>query len=276
MSYYDYLSEEEKLNPIIRDVAKAIWNKTYELFKDDFCESSITNIASNIIWCLSMEYNPTCGLFNLIGIEDSMDKMKSFKVYCEDNQYKFKYISPDFLISNIDLICKSTKLNELLAFIKETLSKQSSSVDLLQREYYDYKNLPSSTGMSLESLPIAEYLYKYEKVKTIKTAVKESDGKNINWKLVPNDSEFWKEDIVLEDMVYVWSSVEKFSRFLDKDARWGFIDVVSKDRYYMPDNVNGIRDCRCGRAVFLDKETGLYGYISPFGDVLIEDRKSVV
>ena len=78
------------------------------------------------------------------------------------------------------------------------LSKQNPRLNILQRDYYDYKNLPSSTGMSLESLPIAEYLYKYEKVKTIKTAVKESDGKSINWKLVPNDSEFWKEDIVLE------------------------------------------------------------------------------
>lgn len=195
MSYYDYLYEEENLNPIIRDVAKAIWNKTYDLFKDDFCESSITNIASDIIWCLSMEYNPTCGLFNLISIEDSMNKMNSFKEYCEDNQCKFKYKSPDFLINNIELICKSTKLNELLAFIKETLSKQSSNANFLQREYYDYKNLPSSTAESLESLPIAEYLYKYEKVKTIKTAVKESDGKNMNWKLVTNDSEFWNEEL---------------------------------------------------------------------------------
>ena len=68
MSYddFDFLFEEKELDPIIRDVAKAIWNKTYELFKDDFCEFSITNIASDIIWCLSMEYNPTYGIFNLI------------------------------------------------------------------------------------------------------------------------------------------------------------------------------------------------------------------
>ena len=277
MSYddFDFLFEEKELDPIIRDVAKAIWNKTYELFKDDFCESSITNIASDIIWCLSMEYNPTYGIFNLIDIEDSANKIRSFKDYCKDNEYKFNYKSPDFLADNIELICSSSKLSELLVFIRDILSKQDPRLNILQRDYYDYKNLPSSTGMSLESLPIAEYLYKYEKVKTIKTAVKESDGKSINWKLVPNDSEFWKEDIVLEDMIYVWSSVEKYSRFLDKDARWGFIDVVSKDRYYMPDNVDGIRDCRCGRAVFLDKKTGLYGYISPFGDVLIEPRFSV-
>ena len=125
MSYYDFLSEEEKLNPIIGDVAKSIWNKTYELFKDDFCESSITSIAYDIIWCLSMEYNPTYGIFNLIDIEDSANKIRSFKDYCKDNEYKFKYKSPDFLADNIELICSSSKLNELLVFIRDILSKQN-------------------------------------------------------------------------------------------------------------------------------------------------------
>lgn len=290
-AYFEYLTKENLLEPKLRDITKSIWNKAHSIFCDKYKNEHITNLICDVIICLSIEKEGTGSLFDIIGIADAKGKNNFIKRYYENNGKRFDYIlnpntlfphkyHPHFLLSNnrFEIILQSKEFSELLAFLKETIAN-NPALNLLRRELYNSKPIilaPSPSYDKRFSIPtIIDYLCEYETTKACKTAVKHYGDHKAQWLLKPDNSWFWEEDIVLNDMFYVWSSCERFSRFIDKDARWGFIDVEANKRYYMPDYVDELKDCRCGRAVFLDKRSGLYGYISPEGRVIIEPKYEI-
>lgn len=290
-TYFEYLAKEHLLQPILRDITKSLWNKAHSIFYDNYKNVDITNLICDVIMCLSIEKEGAGSLFDIIGIADAKEKNNFIKRYYDDNGERFDYIlnpktlyphnyHPRFLLSNnrFERILISKEFCELLSILKEIIT-HNSALNLLHKELYLSLPIILDTPPSYDkrfSIPtIIDYLCEYETTKACKTAVKHNDGHQTQWFLKPKNSWFWEEDIILNDMSYVWSSCERFSRFIDKDAKWGFIDVETHQRYYMPDFVNELKDCRCGRAVFLDKRSGLFGYISPEGKILIEPKYEI-
>ena len=251
--------------------AKSIWDKTYAIYNEDFQALSNTELACDILWCISLENSMDCSIFDVINIEDDTYKVDFFKRYFEINNHNFRNYTPNFLKNNIEVICQSSKLNKLLVSIEETLSELIPLFDLPKEDYSKQKQLQCVVKPILMN-----YLFEYEKAKTNKEIIKKTSTQ-YTWILQSKMPKYnyWKDDdIVLEDMAYVWPSEEGYSRFLDKNARWGFIDVIINKRYYMPDDVIDLRDYKCGRAVYLDKNSALYGFIDLKGNVLIKPKFS--
>ena len=290
-AYFEYLTKEHLLNPILRDVTKSLWNKAHSIFHDNYNNLDITNLICDVIMCLSIEKEGTGSLFDIIEIEDAKGKNNFINRYYDDNGERFDYIlnpttlyphnySPFFLLSNnrFKKLLLSKEICELLSVLKDTIS-HNSTLNLLHKDLYNslpgILDSPSSYDKRFSIPTIIDYLCEYEITKACKTAVRHKGDHQTHWFLKPMNSWFWEEDIIMNDMFYVWSSCERFSRFIDKDARWGFINVETNQRYYMPEYVNELKDCRCGRAVFLDKRSGLFGYISPEGRILIEPKYEI-
>ncbi len=204
-------------------------------------------------------------LFDIINLYETNQKISFLNTYFAQlkkvpegyDPYNLKFIE-----NNLEIICQSTKLNELMVTFKEVSDRVGKDLLLMIDESYVDDNFFHSSILS-----------KYAMVKMGKIAIKERGENGIRWRIITCGPKYWNdEDIVLDDMAFVWAPIGGYSRFLDKNSNWGFLDVVANQRYYMPENVNYIGDCVYDRAVFEDKNSGLYGYVDYKGIVVIEPK----
>lgn len=265
LSYEESYAEIKK--PIYLESAKILWDKTYELYNCNFEPIDIDKLPSGILFCLDKEteFNMDCSLFDIINqnLYDTNKKINFFKTYF--TQLKkvpegYEPYIPKFLEDNLEIICQSTKLNELMATFKEVSDRVGKDLLLMIDGAYFNETC-------------FQHLSNYAMVKMNKKVIKERGENGIRWRIKSLVQKYWNdEDIVLEDMAFVWAPIAGYSRFLDKNGNWGFLDVISKLMYYMPKNYNSIGDCVYDRAVFEDKNSGLYGYINHRGIIIIEPK----
>ena len=258
MTYAEKVEETQK--PIYKKSAKLLWDKTYSIFKNDLYLANIYNISHEVLWCIEMEsrYNCILSIYDIINIKSYNEKISFLNKYLDELKIKSNFYEPRIIKGNLNKLCEETKLNELILYFKEiSYIIGNDLMFLIDGAYFDQCEY--------------DYLYNYHHLKTNKKTVKEVNEFQTIWKIKAENNDLWKEeDIVLEDMAFVWNSFNGYSRFLDTCGRWGFIDVVANERHYMPDNIYSIRDLRWDRAVFLDKDNGLYGYVDRKGKVVIE------
>lgn len=260
MTYAEKVEETQK--PIYKKSAKLLWDKTYSIFKNDLYLANIYDISHEVLWCIEMEsrYNCILSIYDIINIKSYNEKISFLNKYLEELKIKSNFYEPRIIKGNLNKLCEETKLNELILYFKEiSYIIGNDLMFLICGAYFNECEY--------------DYLGNYHSLRTHKKIVKEVNRTQTIWKIKANISELWEEeDIVLEDMAFVWPSFRGYSRFLDNSGRWGFIDIVANERYYMPDNIYSIRDLRWGRAVFLDKNNGLYGYVDCKGKVVIEPK----
>lgn len=258
MTYTEVL--EEVKNPIYKDSAKVIWDSTYDLFKDNFEIVDIYSISSSILESINKEilYNLDYSIFDLIRTSDA--EIKHFlQVYINAiTAANHNYNPLQFIQSNLDTICIGTKLKELICIFKGiSLTIGKDRMYLINGAYDDGK---------------LYFLMNYCIAKKNKITIKEIVNTKIKWRIKLDSKQWHEDDIVLEDMSFVWPSHNGYSRFIDNNGNWGFINVIENKRYYMPDYVHSMRDYLCGRAVYLDSRNKLYGYIDVKGNILIEPK----
>ena len=264
LSYEEKKAEIRK--PIYLESAKILWDKTYDLYKYDFKLADIVELPSGILFCLDKEtvFGIDISLFDIINLYETNQKTSFLNTYFAQLKKVpegYKPYIPEFLENNLEIICQSTKLNELMVTFKEVSDRVGKDLLLLIDEYIDETGFPFS------------FLFEYAMVKKNKKVIKERGENGIRWRIKSRIQKYWNdEDIVLDDMAFVWTPFGGYSRFLDKNSNWGFLDVVANQRYYMPENVNYIGDYVCERAVFEDKNSGLYGYVDYKGIVVIEPK----
>lgn len=264
LDYNDSYAEIRK--PIYLESAKILWDKTYELYSCNFEPIDIANLPRGILFCLDKEteFNMDSSLFDIINIYDTNRKISFLNTYFAQLKKVpegYTPYVPEFLVNNLEIICQSTKLNELMTTFKEVSDRVGK--DLLLMINGAYFN---------ESCFL--HLSNYAIVKMNKKVIKERGENGIRWRIKSQGPKCWNdEDIVLEDMAFVWAPNAGYSRFLDKNGNWGFLNVISKLMYYMLlQNYNYIGDCAYDRAVFEDKNSGLYGYINHKGIIVIEPK----
>lgn len=259
MTYEEKRAEARK--PIYREYAKIIWTKTYVLFKTDF-EYEISTIARNILSSIEMEskYNISYSIFEVIPLVSFDEKKKFMQAYIDQlssiTSYKFNPLK--FIQDNIDSICNGNKLNELISLFK-------SISDKIGKHLITFIDGANDIGLY--------HLTNYGHVLSRRTAVKEACKDSCVWKIKCKDNDIWGEkDIVLDDMTFVWPSYSGYSRFIDNYGRWGFLNVMENQRFYLPEYVHSVRDFICKRAAYLDNRNGLYGYIDTRGNIVIEPK----
>ena len=265
LSYEERNAEIKKT--IYFESAKILWDKTYDLYKDVFKLSDIEKLTSCILYCLDKEteFSMDICLFDIINLYETNQIISFLNTYFAQLKKIPEGYDPytlKFLEDNLEIICQSTKLNELMVTFKEVSDRVGKDLLLMiDKTYVDKFGFPYSI--------LSEYII----VKIHKKVIKERGGNGIRWRIISYDPKYWnEEDIVLDDMAFVWAPIGGYSRFLDKNSNWGFLDVIANQRYYMPENVNHIGDCFCNRAVFEDKNSGLYGYVDYKGIVVIEPK----
>lgn len=263
LSYEESYAEIRK--PIYLESAKILWDKTYDLYKYDFKLADINELPSGILFCLDKEtvFGMDISLFDIINLNEANQKISFLNEYFAQLKKVpegYKPYIPKFLEDNLEIICQSTKLNELMVTFKEVSDRVGK--DLLLMIDGAYFNETCFLHLS-----------NYAIVKMNKIVIKERGENGIRWRIKSRVQKYWNdEDIVLDDIAFMWAPIGGYSRFLDKNSNWGFLDVVANQRYYMPENVNYIGDYVCERALFEDKNSGLYGYVDYKGIVVIEPK----
>lgn len=267
MTYEEKLQEVQK--PIYKDSAKVIIDMAFSIFKDNLEPNDIYQLSLELLINLIDEYrlNLNESIFDIIELSDKTEKERFVQNYInlisKDKIHK-ESVENQIIVKKIHIICEQLKLNSLLTCIKEVVEK------------IGYKNISFvfggyiSTSWGNPDINF-DYLIRYTRSLNNKEVIKVPSSDSTIWKLQHNGEGLWEneDDIILNNISYVWSPSCGYARFLDINGKWGFINVIDGRMHYMPENIVDLRDYYYGRAAYKDKETGLYGFVDKDGNVII-------
>lgn len=261
MSYDEKMIEIQKA--IYSDSAKSIWDKTFEIFENELDPTDICLISHELVTAIEMEsrYNTNKSIFCLLFLNEDYEQVTFLHEYIAHLHTSCGFNCINFIQENIDTLCKDGNFKRLVQHTKEIT--EIIGLDLIYLVDGGYFNESKW-----------HYLTNYGASKIWKTAIKYIVNNRTIWKLKHDGYGIWEndEDIVLYDVAFVWNPRCGYSRFIDNNGKWGFINVINGKTHYMPPYVQHIRDYSYGRVAYQDKNNGLYGFVDIQGNIIIEPK----
>ncbi len=245
LSYSETIKELEK--PIYLEYAKGLWDICYHEFGDVVkTHRAIVSIAGLFVDFLETERRKDIDA-DLLSLLDKLS---------QDNiEHYYSLYESHFLQKRIaehhQLICDISRVGPVLSFLKQAVEALGGKdyVFLLTGGYLDFGPRP---------------LYDYERSILVWDINRIVSQERIIWEMTN------KEGITIRqsDIACIWGSLDGYYRFIDCFGRWGFLDIINNNRYYMPDEFYSIGDLCDGLAWFYVQGKG-YGYCDYKGDIII-------
>lgn len=263
------LSLEEKEKEIEKDIYKTIAKNVFDACFHMYYNSSIRNfddiihIAHIFFDCLEIESRSEIhGQLLSIRDGDIEDNLNSYLQ--EINERRHHTYS----------ICFEPYLHYLLDVDKFLYILQviDESVKLVGKDKMYF-----CTGGYLDNGP--DHLLNYYCDLTYLCIKRVMTPSGVKWYMITRE-----ETRCLDDISCIWKPSSGFLRFIDNKGRWGFIEIFSKERYYMPNSYVYVGDLCENKAWFAiqdNKEDELacglnykFGYCNFKGEVLIDPKFS--